>query len=90
MLMESDSCLVLVTSGHIYVCMHCRGEYICVFLLTGKVLPGVVVLPKVDGSLQNPKVRTGRVCELNQHVGHVEELQRHREEEIHIKEHVQT
>lgn len=66
--------------------MHCIGEYtcVCVSLLTGKELPGLVSLPKVDRSLQYPKVRTGRVCELNQHVGDVEELQRHREEEIHI------
>ncbi len=60
-----------------------------VFLLTGEVLPGLVGLPKVDGSLQNPKVRTGRVCELYQNVGHVEELQRHRDGGIHIKEHIQ-
>lgn len=49
-------------------------------LLTGKVLPRLVGLSKVDGSLQNPEIRTRRVGEFNQHVGHVKELQRHRGE----------
>lgn len=58
--------------------------WVCVISLTGEELPGLVCLPEVDGSLQNPKVGTGRVGELNQHVRHVEELQTTREEEIHI------
>lgn len=48
--------------------------YVCVPLLTGKVLPGLVGLTKVGGSFQNPEVWTGRVSELYQHIGHVKEL----------------
>lgn len=49
-----------------------------VLLLTGEVLPRLVGLPEVHGSLQNPQVRPRRVGEFDQHVCHVEELQRHR------------
>lgn len=52
-------------------------------LLTGEVLPGSVGLTEVDGSLQNPEVWTGRVGELYQHVGDMEELQRHTEKKKH-------
>ena len=69
--------LVPVTSGLTHTSVLCRWTH----LLTGEVLPGLVGLPEVDGPLQNPEVRTGRVGELDQHVGDVEELQRHREEE---------
>lgn len=48
----------------------------CVCVLTRKVLPGLVRLPKVHRPLQNPKIRTGRVCELDQNVGNMEELQK--------------
>lgn len=47
-------------------------------LLTGEVLPWLVGLLEVHGSLQNPEVRPRRVGEFDQHVCHVEELQRHR------------
>ena len=69
--------MVPVTSG----LTHTSVLFRCIYLLTGEVLPGLVGLPEVDGSLQNPEVRTGRVGKLDQHVGDVEELQRHREEE---------
>lgn len=56
------------------------GEHACkrVLLLTGEVLPRLVGLPEVHGSLQNPEVRPRRVGEFDQHVCHVEELQRYR------------
>lgn len=47
-------------------------------LLTGEVLPRLVGLPEVHGSLQNPEVRPRRVGKFDQHVCHVEELQRYR------------
>lgn len=68
-----------------HVCTYVRTvwvtSYMCVLLLTGKELPGQVGLAEVGGSLQNPEVRSGRVGELYQDVGHVEELRRHTEEE---------
>lgn len=56
------------------------GCSVCVFTLTGEILPRLVGLPEVDGSLQDPKVRTGRIGKLDQHVGDVEELQTEEEE----------
>lgn len=49
---------------------------VSVCVLTGKELPGLVRLPKVDRPLQNPKIRTRRVCKLDQHVGNVEKLRK--------------
>lgn len=62
---------VCVRVQYVGVCM-CVCVYVSV--LTCKVLPWLVGLAKVDGSLQNPEVRTWRVGELHQHVGHMEEL----------------
>lgn len=43
-------------------------------ILTGKELPGLVRLPKVDGTLQDPQVRSRRVSKLDEDISHMEEL----------------
>lgn len=43
-------------------------------ILTGKELPWLVCLPKVDGALQDPQVRSWRVRKFDEHISHMEEL----------------
>lgn len=52
------------------------GPCVCSSAPTCEVLPRLVGLAEVDGSLQNPEVRTRRVGELHQHVGHMEKLEK--------------
>ena len=42
--------------------------------LTGEELPGSVGLSEVHGTFQNPEVGSGRVGELDENVGDVEQL----------------
>lgn len=43
-------------------------------VLTGKELPGLVRLPKVDRALEDPQVRSWRVSKFDEHISHMEEL----------------
>lgn len=43
-------------------------------VLTGKELPWLVRLPKVNRALEDPQVRSWRVCKFDEHISHMEEL----------------
>lgn len=43
-------------------------------VLTGKELPWLVRLPKVDRALEDPQVRSWRVSKFDEHISHMKEL----------------
>lgn len=43
-------------------------------VLTGKELPWLVRLPKVNRALEDPQVRSWRVSKFDEHISHMEEL----------------
>ncbi len=45
-------------------------------LLTGEELPWLICFPKVNGALQHPQVRPGRVGKLDEHICNMEKLEK--------------